>query len=83
MAIPINHGLPQQIEDILRIYETVLGEETGIESSFSSSSSEMDIKNYANEVISEIRQIRDNETFATNNNSIQIFNDNYLCHTSI
>ena len=58
MAIPINHGLPQQIEDILRIYEAVSGEETGIESS----SLEMDIKNYVNEVISEIRQIRDNET---------------------
>jgi hypothetical protein len=63
MAIPINLGLPEQIEDILRIYEKVLGEETGIESSFSSSSSEMNIKNYANEVISEIRQIRDNEPF--------------------
>lgn len=59
MAIPINHGLPEQIEDILRIYEEVLGEETSIESS----SSEMDIKNYVNEVISEIRQIRDNEPF--------------------
>ncbi|MGA7900735.1 MAG: hypothetical protein WCA39_17955 [Nitrososphaeraceae archaeon] len=58
MAIPINHGLPEQIEDILRIYEAVSGEETGIESS----SLEMDIKNYVNEVISEIRQIRDNET---------------------
>ena len=58
MAIPINHGLPEQIEDILRIYGAVLGEETGIESS----SSEMDIKKYVNEVISEIRQIRDNET---------------------
>ena len=32
MAIPINLGLPEQIEDILRIYEKVLGEETGIES---------------------------------------------------
>ena len=59
MAIPINLGLPEQIEDILRIYEKVLGEETGIESS----SSEMNIMNYANEVISEIRQIRDNEPF--------------------
>jgi hypothetical protein len=59
MAISINHGLPEQIEDILRIYEEVLGEETSIESS----SSEMDIKNYVNEVISEIRQIRDNEPF--------------------
>jgi hypothetical protein len=57
MAIPINHGLPEQIEDILRICEEVLGEETGIKCS----SSEMDIKNYVNEVISEIRQIRDNE----------------------
>ena len=58
MAIPINHGLPEQIEDILRIYEAVFGEVTDIESS----SSEMDIKKYVNEVISEIRQIRDNET---------------------
>jgi hypothetical protein len=63
MAIPINLGLPEQIKDILRIFEKVLGEETGIESSSSSSSSEMNIKNYANEVICEIRQIRDNEPF--------------------
>lgn len=58
MAIPINHDLPEEIEDILRKYEEVLGGETGIESS----SSEIDIKNYVDEVISEIRQIRDNET---------------------
>lgn len=58
MAIPVNHDLPGEIEDILRKYEEILGGETGIESS-----SEIDIKNYVDEVISEIRQIRDNEPF--------------------
>lgn len=59
MAIPINHDLPEEIEDILKEYEEVLRGETGIESS----SSEIDIKNYVDEVISEIRQIRDSEPF--------------------
>lgn len=57
MAIPVNLGLSEQIEDILRIYEKVLGKEPGIESY----SSEMEFKTYVNEVISEIQQIRDNE----------------------
>lgn len=58
MAIPVNLDLPEEIEDILRKYEELLGGETAIESS-----SEIDIKNYVDEVISEIRQIRDNEPF--------------------
>ena len=58
MAIPVNHDLPEEIEDILRKYEELLGGETAIESS-----SEIDIRNYVDEVISEIRQIRDNEPF--------------------
>lgn len=58
MAIPVNHDLPEEIKDILRKYEELLGGETAIESS-----SEIDIKNYVDEVISEIRQIRDNEPF--------------------
>lgn len=59
MAIPINHDLPEEIEDILKKYEEVLRGETGIESS----TSETDIRNYVDEVISEIRQIRDSEPF--------------------
>ncbi len=61
MAIPINDRLPDEIEDVLREYEELLGEKIGVESSIS----DPDINTYVSEVMSEIQQMRANQPFRT------------------
>jgi hypothetical protein len=61
MAIPINDRLPDEIEDVLREYEELLGEKIGVESSIS----EPDINTYVSEVMSEIQQMRAKQPFRT------------------
>lgn len=61
MAIPKNGRLPDEIEDVLREYEELLGEKIGVEYSIS----EPDINTYVSEVMSEIQQMRANQPFRT------------------
>ncbi|HEY7081183.1 MAG TPA: hypothetical protein VH500_15910 [Nitrososphaeraceae archaeon] len=61
MAIPNNDRLPDEIEDVLREYEELLGEKIGVGSSIS----EPDINTFVIEVMSEIQLMRDSEPFRT------------------
>ena len=56
MAIPTNDRLPDDIENVLKEYEELLGDEYPL--------SEPDINIYVSEVISEIQQMRENDPFS-------------------
>jgi hypothetical protein len=60
MAIPTNDRLPDEIENVLKEYEELLGEKTEAENPLS----EPDINIYVSEVISEIQQMRENDPFS-------------------